>query len=386
MLKRILFAVTAVLLAGPAFAQSSLTIGTPGTSAGSVVLGGSTSGTATIQVPAAAGTTTFQLPSGNGTNTYLLQTDGSGHTSWVAPPSGGSGLTEVGISSNTTASCGNYYIASASLTLTLPLTTSQTTACQIGIKNATANTGTTAVTLAVNGSDSLGSGTAGVGTTFYAGQGMLVGTDAANHWWRQTELGACVVYTSSATVQITATKALYIAFGGAGGSGGTGYEQLVASTIGSGGGGGGPGQFLTHWFVGPDLATLGSSQTLTLASAPASGSNGGASTFGPLTANGGGFGGVGTCERRCIRGRKCGYRCNWWKRLRQHCRKCRWRWQQQRRQRLLGPWSGRRALQWDWGGGRRRECVYRAVRGRQRQQRWRHHIIGRQYERRCRAR
>lgn len=62
MLKRILIGL--VLFASPAFAQSALTLGAPGTSAGSLTLSGGTSGSATIQVPAAAGTA-FQLPGNN---------------------------------------------------------------------------------------------------------------------------------------------------------------------------------------------------------------------------------------------------------------------------------------------------------------------------------
>ncbi len=61
-----------------------LTLGTAGTTAGTLSLAGSSSGTCTVQVAAAAGTTTFQLPASNGTNGYFLQTNGSGVTTWAA--------------------------------------------------------------------------------------------------------------------------------------------------------------------------------------------------------------------------------------------------------------------------------------------------------------
>jgi len=51
-----------------------------------IVLPGSSSGQATLTVPAAAGTPTFEFPTTNGSTGQMLQTDGSGVTSWAAPP------------------------------------------------------------------------------------------------------------------------------------------------------------------------------------------------------------------------------------------------------------------------------------------------------------
>lgn len=65
--------------------NGALTLGQSGT-AGSVVLNGATSGTATVNVPAVAGSTTFTLPGTNGTSGQLLSTNGSGVTSWVNTP------------------------------------------------------------------------------------------------------------------------------------------------------------------------------------------------------------------------------------------------------------------------------------------------------------
>lgn len=63
-----------------------LSIGTAGTTAGSLSLAGGTSGTVTVQVAAVAGTgTVFQLPADNGTDGYFLKTNGSGVTSWTVP-------------------------------------------------------------------------------------------------------------------------------------------------------------------------------------------------------------------------------------------------------------------------------------------------------------
>jgi hypothetical protein len=70
-----------------------LTLGTAGTTAGSLSLAGATSGTCTIQVAAAAGTTTFQLPSTNGTDGHFLKTNGSGITSWASALTSPAGAT-----------------------------------------------------------------------------------------------------------------------------------------------------------------------------------------------------------------------------------------------------------------------------------------------------
>lgn len=76
--------------ANASISSGALTLGQAGSVAGSVVLSGSTSGTATIKTAAAAGTgTIFELPADNGTTGYVLQTDGTGVTSWVNPTSGG---------------------------------------------------------------------------------------------------------------------------------------------------------------------------------------------------------------------------------------------------------------------------------------------------------
>lgn len=80
------YAGTGTVVSGNANATISsgaLTLGVLNTTAGSLVLNGGTSGTVTVNVPAAAGTTTFTLPSSNGTASQTLITNGSGVTSWA---------------------------------------------------------------------------------------------------------------------------------------------------------------------------------------------------------------------------------------------------------------------------------------------------------------
>lgn len=66
-----------------------LTLGTAGTTAGTLSLAGATSGTVTLQTDAAAGTWSMTLPTSAGTDGYVLKTNGSGVTSWVAQSGGG---------------------------------------------------------------------------------------------------------------------------------------------------------------------------------------------------------------------------------------------------------------------------------------------------------
>lgn len=94
-------------------------LGTSGAAAGTLTLFGGTSGSCIIQTAAAAGTSTvFQLPATNGANTNVLQTDGSGHTSWVA--GGGSGtVTSVSV---VTANGVSGSVATATTTPAITLT------------------------------------------------------------------------------------------------------------------------------------------------------------------------------------------------------------------------------------------------------------------------
>jgi hypothetical protein len=65
-----------------------LTIGTAGTSTGSLLMKGTTSGTVTITVGAEAGTYTLTLPTTDGDASQVLQTNGSGVLSWATVSAG----------------------------------------------------------------------------------------------------------------------------------------------------------------------------------------------------------------------------------------------------------------------------------------------------------
>jgi cytoskeletal protein CcmA (bactofilin family) len=65
-----------------------LTIGTAGTSTGSLLMKGTTSGTVTITTAAEAGTYTLTLPTSDGDASQVLQTDGSGVLSWATVSAG----------------------------------------------------------------------------------------------------------------------------------------------------------------------------------------------------------------------------------------------------------------------------------------------------------
>jgi len=72
--------------AGAPTCTFGLSLGANASTGGSLILNGSTSGSATVKVASVAGTATiFQLPNSNGTSGYILQTDGAGNTSWTPP-------------------------------------------------------------------------------------------------------------------------------------------------------------------------------------------------------------------------------------------------------------------------------------------------------------
>lgn len=73
-----------------------LSIGTAGTTAGTLSLAGLSSGVTTIGVPSGAGAYTFTLPATGGTSGYVLSTNGSGTTNWIANGSGTSQWTTQG--------------------------------------------------------------------------------------------------------------------------------------------------------------------------------------------------------------------------------------------------------------------------------------------------
>jgi len=66
----------------------ALTIGVAGTTAGSLVLAGSSSGIVTIKTAAAAGTWSMTVPADDGTSGQFLQTDGNGICTWQTVSTG----------------------------------------------------------------------------------------------------------------------------------------------------------------------------------------------------------------------------------------------------------------------------------------------------------
>lgn len=77
-------------------ATAAPSLGKNGGTGGSIILNGSSTGSATIGVNAAAGSVTFNLPITNGTVNQVLITDGSGNTSWTT--AGAGTVSSVGLS------------------------------------------------------------------------------------------------------------------------------------------------------------------------------------------------------------------------------------------------------------------------------------------------
>lgn len=102
--------------AGGWAASPNPTLGVNGSVGGALTLNGSTSGSATIRVPAAAGGVIFQLPSNNGTAGYVLVTDGAGNLSWQNNAAGGT-VQSVGL-----AMPGIFSVSGSPVTLTGTLT------------------------------------------------------------------------------------------------------------------------------------------------------------------------------------------------------------------------------------------------------------------------
>lgn len=90
-----------VLANSPTFVDD-ITIGTPATATGAILLRGTTSGTVTLSVADAAGTWTMKLPTTAGNNGEFLQTDGSGNTTWAAGGGGGTVDSVVGTANRIT--------------------------------------------------------------------------------------------------------------------------------------------------------------------------------------------------------------------------------------------------------------------------------------------
>jgi len=91
-----------------------LTLGTAGTTSGTLSLAGGTSGVITLQTAAAAGTYTLTLPTSDGNANEVLTTNGSGVLSWTVPAGTGantalSNLASVAINTTLVSDTDNTY-------------------------------------------------------------------------------------------------------------------------------------------------------------------------------------------------------------------------------------------------------------------------------------
>jgi len=145
------YSVTGTAVSGDANATISagaLTLGVAGTTAGSLLLSGSTSGTVTVGTSAAAGTWTLTLPADAGTLNQVLATDGTGITSWVSVPTA-----PKWVNAATVASPGDeIWVDSSAATRTITLPSSPTSGTIVTINRIGANN----VIVARNGSTILG--------------------------------------------------------------------------------------------------------------------------------------------------------------------------------------------------------------------------------------
>lgn len=265
-------------------------------SAGNASVVFSTLSTAPIIVPTAS------LVNGNGTalgSVALgsnLSLSGSFPTQTLNASGGFLEDTITTATNPTSSNCGTLYVATTTLTVTMPATSTLNTSCQIGIK---ASGTSTVVTVAINAADAIGTGTTGVGTYLLTGNSQIWSTDAAGHWWRFAEVPACVLYTTSnASIPISGSRLVAGRMMGVGGSGGNGQAGTTSAQVDSGGAGGAPGQYTDIWVVGSDISTqLGTTVDFTLASPPSGGTGSGGAGATSLagsnltfTANGGGNG------------------------------------------------------------------------------------------------
>lgn len=151
-----------------------LTLGTAGTSSGSLALTGSSSGLITIQPAAAAGTYTLTLPTDDGTANQFLQTDGSGVLTWASGNSGT--VTSVAVSGGTTGLTTSGGPITTSGTITLAGT--------LGVANGGTGT-TTAFTQ---------------GSVVFAGSSGIYAQDNSNFFWNSTSHSLGIQTTSFGSV------------------------------------------------------------------------------------------------------------------------------------------------------------------------------------------
>ena len=228
------YASTGTTVSGNANATISggaLTLGVAGTTAGSTIFSGSTSGAVTVKSAAAAGTWTMTLPTTAGTNGYVLSTDGSGVTSWVATTGGGGTVTSVNVSGGTTGltTSGGPVTGSGTITLagTLAIAnggTGQTTA-SAGF-NALSPITTTGDLIIGNGANS--ATRLGIGTN-----GYVLTSNGTTASWAASTGGVTSFQTSLSglTPSTSTTGAITLAGTLGATSGGTGQSAYATGDI-----------------------------------------------------------------------------------------------------------------------------------------------------------
>jgi len=253
--------------------------GTPSTATTATNLAGGGAG----QVPyqSGAGTTAFLAA---GTNGYFLQSTGAGAPVWAAA---GASINYAAKSTTYTAVAGDKgYLFGCTSTWTLSLTAATTLGN--GWFLYLQNLGTGVITVDPNGAETIG----GVATAnLNPGDIWLIVCNGTNFQLERLNGNNYQIFTSSGTFTVPAgVYRIYAEAWGGGGGGGK-----INTYLPPGGGGGGysagwinvtPGQTIT--------ATVGSGGSAGGGyNSAGAGGNGGASTFGVLTANGG-IGGVGS--------------------------------------------------------------------------------------------
>jgi len=251
------YASTGAAVSGNANATISngdVTLGVSGTTAGSLALAGSTSGSVQIKTGAAAGSWAMTLPTSAGTSGYVLQTDGAGVTSWAA--AGGGSSVNTSLFGN--GADGALTISSGTTTLT-----KDTSYANVTISG-TAKINTAGFVLRVNGTLDLSA--AGAGAIYSAPNN---GNNASG-----LTAGAAANSPQGYFSHITAPGSAPSGAGGAGSTAATNTAGATATTL----------QAVVMQPNGPTVAAIGFG--FAIGGSIASGGNGGAGTSGAGKAGG----------------------------------------------------------------------------------------------------
>lgn len=209
----------------------ALTLGVAGTTAGSTVFSGSTSGAVTVKSAAAAGTWTMTLPTTAGNNGYVLSTDGTGITSWIATSGGGGTVTSVNVSGGTTGltTSGGPVTGSGTITLAGTLAISNG-----GTGQTTASAGFNALSpITTTGDLIIGNGTNSAARLAIGTNGYVLTSNGTTASWAASTGGVTsfsagttgLTPSTGTTGAITLAGTLGVANGGTGATTLTGYVK-----------------------------------------------------------------------------------------------------------------------------------------------------------------